>query len=137
MALGDTEGVVEINIAGNLTSRLLLPMLPRLDPSVPKSNHIGRQFVPLQRLDRVQHTVIDKAQAIFLSIDTRGFEMPVLRGAAGMLPHIHGLQRKMSLVPLYGGQVPFHVLLDWVTGRGFDLHAVIPGFLDHTTEQLL
>lgn len=137
MALGAADGTVEINIAGNSASSSILPMLARHEHAAPQSRYVGKESVALRRLDQVQHTIIDKARVIFLKIDTQGFEMPVLQGAAGLLPRVAGLQLEMSLVPLYDGQLLFRELFDWVTGQGFDLHGVIPGFGDLATGRML
>jgi FkbM family methyltransferase len=137
MALGAAEGMVEINIAGNSASSSILPMLERHEQSAPHSIYIGKEQVALHRLDQVQHAVIDKANAIYVKIDTQGFEMPVLQGATELLPRIRGVQLEMSLVPLYGGQMLFRELFDWVTSQGFELHGVIPGFGDHATGRML
>lgn len=137
MALGAASGTVQINIAGNSASSSILPMLARHEQSAPQSRYVGKQTVPLCRLDEVQHPAIAKAQAIHLKIDTQGYEMPVLQGATALLPRVRGLQLEMSLVPLYGGQVLFKELFDWVTGQGFNLQGVIPGFGDQATGRML
>lgn len=137
MALGAANGTVALNVAGNSTSSSILPMRAEHERSAPQSRYVGKELVPLARLDLVKHPAIDAAQAIHLKIDTQGFEMPVLEGATGLLPRIRGLQLEMSLVPLYEGQVLFRELFDWVTGQGFDLHGVLPGFSDQETGRML
>ena len=137
MALGASDGSVEINVAGNSTSSSILPMLGRHEQSAPQSRYVGKQTVALRRLDGVEHPVIAQARAIHLKIDTQGFEMPVLQGAAGLMPRVRGLQLEMSLVPLYDGQVLFRELFDWVSGQGFHLHGVTPGFGDQTTGRMM
>jgi len=137
MALGASDGTVELNIAGNSASSSVLPMLARHEQSAPQSRYVGKQSVPLHRLDGVVHPVIEKARAIHLKIDTQGYEMPVLQGAAGLMPRVRGLQVEMSLVPLYEGQLLFRELFDWVVGQGFALHGVIPGFGDQATGRML
>ncbi|WP_395703426.1 FkbM family methyltransferase [Aquabacterium sp.] len=137
MALGASEGEVEINVAGNSASSSILPMLDRHLEAAPNSRYVSQQQVPLRRLDAVAHPLIEQARAIHLKIDTQGYEMPVLEGAAGLMPRIRGLQLEMSLVPLYEGQVLFRELYDWVIGQGFELHGVVPGFMDVETGRML
>ena len=137
MALGASAGTVDIHVAGNSASSSILPMLARHEHAAPQSRYVGKQAVPLNRLDAVSHPVIEQAGAIHLKIDTQGFEMPVLQGAAGLMPRIRGLQLEMSLVPLYEGQVLFRELYDWVGSQGFQMHGVIPGFMDLGSGRML
>lgn len=137
MALGAVSGTADLNVAGNLTSSSILPMCARHEESAPQSRYVGKQSVPLERLDQVEHPVIAAARAIHLKIDTQGYELPVLEGAKALMPRIQGLQLEMSLVALYDGQVLFRELFDWVTAQGFELHGVVPGFSDQATGRML
>ncbi len=137
MALGCSNGTVDLNVAGNSTSSSILPMLPKHEMAAPQSRYVGKELVPLRRLDHVEHSTIDSAGAIHLKIDTQGFEMSVLAGSTGLLPRIRGLQLEMSFVPLYEGQVLFREMFDWASGHGFELHGVIPGFSDIATGRML
>lgn len=137
MALGSSAGEADINVAGNSTSSSILPMNPRHLESAPHSRYVGSERVPLARLDGVPHPVISHACNIHLKVDTQGFEMPVLDGSVGLLPRVKGLQLEMSLVPLYAGQVLFRELYDWVVEKGFELHGVVPGFMDQVSGRTL
>lgn len=137
MALGAEEGSAEINIAGNSASSSLLPMLARHEQSAPQSRYVGKEAVALHRLDGVRHPVIEQARNIHLKIDTQGYEMAVLEGAAALMPRVRGVQLEMSLVPLYEGQVLFDELYAWVTAQGFQMHGVVPGFSDMATGRML
>ncbi len=52
-------------------------------------------------------TVIDVGAAIYLKIDTQGYESEVLKGAERALAQIDTVELEMSLVPLYKGQLLF------------------------------
>ena len=51
MAVGDRSGQIEINVAGNSTSSSVLPMLSTHATAAPHSRYIGKEIVPLRRLD--------------------------------------------------------------------------------------
>jgi FkbM family methyltransferase len=137
MALGRAGCMAEINISANSTSSSILPMLGSHVRASPHSHYVGRESVEVCRLDEVQHPVIEQACSLFVKIDTQGYEMAVLEGAERIMGRVSGLQLEMSLVPLYGGQQLFMDVYDWAIGRGFDLYAVEPGFVDGETGRML
>jgi FkbM family methyltransferase len=137
MALGAEEGEVEINVAGNSTSSSVLPMEERHASAAPQSRYVGVQRVPLRRLDDVGHDVIRQGKSILLKIDTQGYEMPVLMGAGPVLDRVCGLQLELSLAPLYDGQVLYREMMDWLSGKGFELWNVMPGFVDQRSGRML
>jgi FkbM family methyltransferase len=102
-ALGDHDGEVEINIAGNSESSSILPMLESHLSAAPESAYEGKEIVPIKTLDAVAGQYLKDAQAPFLKIDTQGFDWLVLDGARDTLPQIKGILVELSLVPLYGG----------------------------------
>lgn len=137
MALGAEDGNIEINVAGNSVSSSILPMHDAHAKAAPNSQYIGRQQVPLKRLDSITHPALITNRKILLKIDTQGYEMSVLQGAAGLLPYVHGIQLEMSLVPLYQGQPLYQEIIEWLADQGFELWNVIPGFLDESNGRLL
>jgi len=137
MALGDHEGRVQINIAGNSKSSSLLPMGSRHSDAAPHSRYVGSETVDIRRLDALTDAALDRARSVHLKVDTQGFEMPVLHGATGLLPRIVSIQLELSLVHLYEGQELYRELIDWVGERGFELCGVVPGFVDERTGRML
>lgn len=137
MALGESNGSVDLNIAENSASSSILPMLDMHLRSAPQSKYIATERVLVHRLDSVDHPTISEARKMYLKIDTQGFEVPVLAGSKGLMSRVRGLQLEMSLVPLYEGQILFRDILDLVSKEGFELMNVIPGFSDCTTGRLL
>lgn len=136
-ALGETEGAVDIHIAGNSKSSSLLPMLQSHVSAAPHSATVGKESVPLKRLDDIDIQILRKSRKAMLKIDTQGYEMPVLLGARETLNHCVGVQLEMSLVPLYEGQVLYRELLDWLGQEGFQLWSLLPGFADLKSGRLL
>jgi FkbM family methyltransferase len=137
MALGERDGQVQINVAGNSTSSSILPMQAAHRDAAPASHYVGAQSVALKRLDSLSHSGLNAARAIHLKVDTQGFEMPVLLGATGFLPRVCSMQLELSLVSLYEGQALYRSVIDWVVEQGFELCGVVPGFVDERSGRML
>ncbi|NWF36775.1 FkbM family methyltransferase [Mariprofundus sp. KV] len=129
-ALGDKDGEIEINIAGNSASSSVLPMLDSHLSAAPHTAYVGKESVPLLTLDGVAPTYIEKYQNPFLKIDTQGFEWAVLDGASNILPQIRGVLLELSLIPLYEGQYLWEDVVSRMKQEGFTLWAIQPGFTD-------
>ncbi len=129
-ALGDRNGGVEINIAGNSESRSILPMLESHLSAAPESAYQGKEVVPIKTLDEAAGPYMKDKRAAFLKIDTQGFEWQVLDGARATLPHIKGILVELSLVPLYEGQHMWREVIDRLEDEGFTLWAFTPVFSD-------
>lgn len=130
VAVGDAEGTVDINVAGNLASSSILPMLDGHTAAAAESAYVGVERVPIARLDAVAGPYLRGASAPFLKIDTQGFEQHVLDGASGILPRLRGVLCELSLVPLYEGQPLWTEMLARLAADGFTLWAIQPGFTD-------
>lgn len=136
-ALGDNNGEVEINIAGNSESSSILPMLESHRSAAPESVYQGKEIVPIKTLDTVAGPYLKDARSVFLKIDTQGFEWHVLDGARDTLPHIKGISVELSLVPLYEGQHLWREVIDRLEAAGFTLWAFKPVFSDQTSGRTL
>lgn len=136
-ALGDHNGDVEINIAGNSQSSSILSMLESHRSAAPESAYEGKEIVPIKTLDAVVGQYLKDARAAFLKIDTQGFEWQVLDGARETLPHMKGILVELSLVPLYEGQHLWREVIDRLECKGFTLWAFKPGFSDQTSGRSL
>jgi len=129
-ALGDAEGEVEINIAGNSASSSLLPMLDSHLAAAPFTAYVGKETVLLRTLDSVAADYISRFKNPFLKIDTQGFEWEVLNGAQNVLRHARGVVLELSLIPLYEGQHLWEELIERLKKEGFSLWAIQPEFVD-------
>ena len=137
MALGDHDGTIILNLAGNSASSSVLPMLPWHATAAPESRYVGSETVNLRTLDSVSTGFATKDERVFLKLDVQGFEYKVLQGAEQFLNRVAGIQIELSLVPLYDGEHLFHPMLHDLEGRGYDLWSVVPGFVDPGTSRLL
>lgn len=136
-AIGDTDGDIEINIAGNSQSSSIFEMLPTHVQSAPTSAYIGKEKVPIARIDSVLNQYYRPGETLFLKIDTQGFEKKVLEGAVQSMPHIAGIQLEMSIIPLYAGESLFVEMIELLEQWGYSLCSLEPGFRDPITGKLL
>ncbi|WP_351233396.1 FkbM family methyltransferase [Streptomyces sp. NPDC002133] len=137
-ALGDERSTVTVNVAGNSgLSSSILSMLPRHAKACPESRYVDRQEAEQYRLDALWSQVAGPNDRIFLKLDVQGYEERVLHGAGELIDRCHGLQMETSLVPLYEGSLVFGQVLDLAQKLGFTLMAVVPGFIDRRSGQML
>ncbi|GCL58943.1 FkbM family methyltransferase [Microcystis aeruginosa] len=137
-AIGNQEGEIIINIAGNSQSSSALPMLDAHLESAPESAYSGSETVKLSRLDTIAKDYIkSETKSIFLKIDVQGLEKQVIEGATAILPLVKGIKLELSLVPLYEGQVLFKEMIDIVEKLGYELYGIEPGFTAEKTGRML
>jgi len=137
IAIGNFDGEIEINIAGNSTSSSVMGMLDSHTSAAPYSAYVGSELVPIRKLDTLEKDYMENANSIFLKIDVQGFEKQVLEGASALLPRIKGLQLELSLVPLYEGQALSKEIIEQMEQLGFEIYAIYPGFSDMETGRML
>jgi FkbM family methyltransferase len=137
VALGEKEGLCEINIAANSYSSSLLDMLPSHLKSAPESRYIGKESIKIRTLDSFFSDLCEASSNIYMKIDTQGFESRVIKGAAQSLSHIDTVQMEMSLVPMYDGELLFNDMCKLMSEKGYSLIAIEPGFADQESGQLL
>ncbi|ORV64770.1 FkbM family methyltransferase [Mycobacterium europaeum] len=138
-ALGDMDGTISINVAGNAgASSSVLPMLRRHRDAFPPANYIGTEEVPIRRLDSVAPEFLQPADVAFLKIDVQGFEKQVIVGGASTVAdHCAGMQLELSFMPLYEGGMLIREALDVVYSLGFTLAGLLPGFTDPRNGRML
>ena len=136
-AIGEENGEIEIQIAGNSQSSSVLDMLDTHVRAAPDSKYIGKEKVPLRKLDSIAPDYMDSNSIAFIKIDTQGYETQVMNGAKKLMSQIVGLQVEISLVPLYKGQCLFDEMLKKLKNDGFELWSISTVFSDPNTGQLL
>lgn len=128
-AVGDFNGEIEINVAGNSVSSSVLPMLDTHSNIAKNSAYVGKFLVPIIRLDSLDKNLYQKKK-YFIKIDTQGFEWKVLDGAQEILSNAHGVLCELSLTPLYEGQHLWLDIIDRLKASGFKLWSIQTGFTD-------
>lgn len=129
-AIGDFNGEIEINIAGNSASSSILPMLEAHSSAAEGSAYVGSERVPIFKLDSVASKYLMNSRKPFLKIDTQGFEWQVLDGASEILPLVQGVLCELSLVPLYESQRLWQDIIRRLENDGFKLWSIHRGFTD-------
>jgi FkbM family methyltransferase len=131
-ALGDFDGTIAMNIAGNAgASSSILPMLHSHRDGLPQANYVGVEDVAIRRLDCLTPELLQQHETGFLKIDVQGFEKQVIAGGASTInDRCVGIQLELSFVALYDGDMLIQEALDLVDSLGFALAGLAPGFVD-------
>jgi FkbM family methyltransferase len=136
LALSDSEGEAELNVAANSFSSSLLSMTARHLESAPDSAYVDSERVRTARLDSLWDGLVAGSRA-WIKLDVQGYEMQVLRGAGERIREARVVETELSLAPLYEGAAPWRALVDWLEERGFSLGGVEPGFDDARSGRML
>lgn len=136
-AIGDTEGSIKINIAGNSASSSVLDMLEAHVSAAPHTAYVAQELVPIRRLDDAANDYVASDSVLFIKIDTQGYEDRVLNGAKKMLAKAKGIQLELSFLPLYKSQLLYDQMLPDLTSAGFELWDLSPVFVDPTSGRLM
>jgi FkbM family methyltransferase len=134
MALGDSDGELEINVTQRTTmSSFLKRDETRLrglgyDHLLNVTDVVRTEPVPVRRLDTMFDAAIDgRADArVYLKCDTQGFDLKVVAGAATSLRSIMALQIELSFKPIYAGAPVYCDVLEEMTAQGFDVTGIYP-----------
>jgi hypothetical protein len=112
-------------------------MLPAHEEASPGTAFVGAETVAVRRLDRLLAEHFVASSRAYLKIDVQGYELPVLRGVHPRLGELAAIQVELSLVRLYAGSPLYRDVDSFVTGAGFTLVGVEPGFTHRISGRLL
>ena len=83
--------------------------------------------VTVRRLDSIHREVIpENASRVFLKSDTQGYDMAVIRGAAGCLDRILGLQIELPIREVYSGSPAYLDAMAELAELGYAITAFFP-----------
>lgn len=136
-AIGNYDGEIEINIAGNSVSSSVLSMLESHSNAAPDSAYVDHEKTPIFMLDTVASPYLKQAKNPFIKIDTQGYEWQVLNGAEIILPQVRGVLCELSLVGLYEGQYLWQEIIQRMEECGFTLWGLQKGFTEPTSGRSL
>jgi len=136
-AIGNTDGEIEIHVAGNLVSSSVLDMLDAHITAAPESRYVGAERVPMRRLDALASDYLQPDSILCIKIDSQGYEDRVLQGAPNLITKAVGLQLELSFVPLYDGQRLYDEMVDQLKSLGFELWGMSPAYVDPQSGRLL
>jgi FkbM family methyltransferase len=129
LALGRVAGTARINLTtGTPFSSFLQPnaTATRLWPQWTQTP--ADEEVDVARLDEVLSTAVGgfAAERIFLKLDTQGFDLEVLAGAAGVLERVVAIQSELSLQGIYEGAPSYLEALAVFRDAGFAVTGFYP-----------
>lgn len=138
MALGSTNGEIEIKVAGNSVSSSVLDMMPVHVERAPRSAYQRAEQVPIRRLDSLDGAYAPAPDdRVLLKADVQGYEREVVEGARGILPQIEAMQLELSFVELYRRSTLFLDMLTFLRDLGFEMHSMTPAMTDPVSGRML
>jgi FkbM family methyltransferase len=139
LALGDTDGSATINVTAERTlSSLLPPNEERLEAmgyeKYLRETQVTRtETIPVRRLDAVLDDVVPAgSKRLFVKSDTQGYDMSVIRGAAGCLARIPAFQIELPVRQVYRGAPDYLTSLAQLDATGYELTGLFPVQRDAT-----
>jgi len=137
IAIGDQDGETIINESNYSLSSSILPMSKLHLEAKENSNYIGKQKVPIKKID----TIIDSENLInnnlFLKTDTQGFEYQVISGSIKNLKNIRAVLCELTLVELYKGQKLWLEIVELLAANNFEIWSLEKGFQNPKNKQIL
>jgi FkbM family methyltransferase len=137
VALGDADSTAVINISANSYSSSLLPINPRsleIDPSI---GYVGEEKISVRRLDGLFGQIAKPETVPYLKIDTQGYELKVLAGAAGVMDRFELIQLEASFFPVYKDEALAADVIKILDGLGYRIVGVEPAWVDPKTFEML
>jgi FkbM family methyltransferase len=136
IALGDSRGRLEMNVASNSTSSSFFEIEHAHLAASPVSRFVTQEVVDVERLDDVV-LGLGLVGPTLLKLDVQGYHLAVLRGATATLDDVEAIQCELSVLPLYSGEPMLVEVLTTLRAMGFELTELEPGFYDPRTGRIL
>lgn len=131
VAVGSAPGTLELHLMGSAGSHSLLVPNTYAAGEMPRVfKERGMETVEVTTIDDVYDGATRGASSVFLKVDTQGFDLEVIRGAAASLERVAAVQVELSLQQTYEGQPGYRELLAELEGRGFSPALLFPTFSD-------
>ena len=116
MALGSSNGQMEINVSRNSDMSSMLQMIH-------EEKDAQRETVDIRKLDDMLvqcHRDFEFSRP-FLKMDTQGFDLEVFKGAGNCVGEIRGILSELSVRPLYKGMPHYLEALQTYESADFEL----------------
>lgn len=136
-AMGNYDGVAEINVSGNSYSSSVLNMLPIHIESAPDAVYTRKEAIRVQKIDSIIDQYYSPGKNLYVKIDTQGFERQVFEGSLQSLTKIKGFQMELSLQPLYEGETLMEEMVHLLRMEGYRLKLIDSGHRNYETGELL
>lgn len=119
VALGRRRGMTRLNVSEDSRNSSVLAVGERHLRTVPDSRVVSSESVTMDRLDDIWSEVVRDARRPYLKMDTQGYELEVLSGAARALDAAVVVEAELSLLPVYDSGPLFNEVVEFLAGRGF------------------
>lgn len=129
LALGNTNGEQTLNIMARDSFSSFQQPDDSSAPGFSASNTIvDTVTVQIRRLDDylIENFFRDYNGTCYLKIDTQGYDLEVLKGAALFLQHTPALQFELAIQRLYTDVPEYRSMLSTVEDLGFDISGLFP-----------
>jgi FkbM family methyltransferase len=131
VAVGSAPGTLELHLLGSRGSHsLLVPNAYAVGEMPRVFTERGSEAVEVTTVDDVFDEATRGATSVFLKVDTQGFDLEVIRGAASSLERLAAVQVELALQQTYEGQAGYLDLLAALDERGFAPALLFPTFSD-------
>jgi len=128
-ALGRKPGEATINVTRSPgLNSFLAPSSRALEGFWTADAMIGTEVVAIRTLDEVlvEEGLRCDRDHVYLKLDTQGFDLEVLGGAANSLPYIKAMQTEASVLAIYEGMPTYADTIDAINRAGFELSGIFP-----------
>jgi FkbM family methyltransferase len=137
LALGARRGAVRANVAEDHRNSSVLKVGERHLRAVPDSRTVAVENVRMERLDDLWPHLAAAARHPCLKIDTQGYELEVLRGAARALDDVVLVEAELSLLPTYEAGPMFEDVVAFLAEHRFSPIAFEGVLDDRATGEML
>ncbi len=127
VALGKEKGQLPFHIALDSTA------MSSLHTPIDRGWNIRTIDVFVNTLDNLMNDILEFASEsprMFLKMDTQGYDLQVVQGAAQSIGSILGLQSELSVIPTYQGMPSYLEALTCYEHLGFQLVGISPAMTD-------
>ncbi len=128
-ALGRSDGTLPINVmVSDQFSSFLQPDNSRVNDYASLNKPCAIEHVAVRTLDSVLPVLRERLgfDRPYLKLDTQGFDMQVLAGAAASLPLMRGLQTEASVIGIYKDMPTYMDAIRYLGEQGFDVTGFYP-----------
>ena len=131
VGVGSAAGTMELRLAGSAGSSSLLEPNAYALGEMPRIFTVrGSESVPVTTIDDIFEDATQGARSVFLKVDTQGYDLEVIHGAAASLPKLAALQVELALQPTYEGQPGYLDVLAELAAAGFAPRQLCPTYRD-------
>ena len=134
VALGAASGRATLNVmASDTFSSFLAPSETATKMFASKNRVQAQVEVPVHTLDALLPELLAQTgcRRPYLKLDTQGYDLVVIEGAARSLETVLALQTEASVTPIYEGAPDFAQVIRHLEARGYALSGIFPNNPDH------